>query len=79
MTVEPGFGGQGFIESTLGKIEALKTIVDSKGLDIDIQVDGGINGKTAPLVKVYGANNLVSGSFLFNSDNMEMAVRSLKD
>lgn len=79
MTVEPGFGGQGFIESTLAKISQLKKYIDEKGYNIDIQVDGGINDKTATLVKTAGANNLVSGSYLFNSEDMALAVKLLKN
>lgn len=79
MTVEPGFGGQGFIESTLKKISELKKLVDEKGLNIDIQVDGGINDKTARKVKQNGANNLVAGSYLFNAKDIKSAVENLKN
>lgn len=79
MTVEPGFGGQGFIESTLKKISELKKLVDEKGLNIDIQVDGGINDKTAQKVKENGANNLVAGSYLFNAKDIKSAVENLKN
>ena len=79
MTVEPGFGGQGFIESTLEKISELKKLADEKGLNIDIQVDGGINDKTARKVKENGANNLVAGSYLFNAKDIKSAVESLKN
>jgi len=79
MTVEPGFGGQGFIEATLEKISELRKIVTEKSLKLDIQVDGGINDKTAELVKNAGANNLVSGSYLFNAVDTVMAVSLLKN
>lgn len=78
MTVEPGFGGQGFIDSTLEKITEIKRYIDKNQYTIDIQVDGGINDKTAQLVRNAGANNLVSGSYLFNATDMSMAVKSLK-
>ncbi len=77
MTVEPGFGGQGFISETLGKIAEAKKIITDKGLDIPIQVDGGINAETAELVKKAGAEILVAGSYLFNAENMNAAVEAL--
>lgn len=78
MTVEPGFGGQGFIESTLGKISALREIITERNLSVDIQVDGGINDNSAEIVKKAGANNLVSGSYLFNAKDTKQAVGLLK-
>ncbi len=77
MTVEPGFGGQGFISSTLDKISEAKAIIDRKGLELPIQVDGGINAETAVKVKNVGAEILVAGSYLFGTDNMSDAVKSL--
>lgn len=78
MTVEPGFGGQGFIESTLEKITELRKIVSEKGMKVDIQVDGGINDITCGKVKKAGANNLVSGSYLFKAGDIKEAVEILK-
>lgn len=77
MTVEPGFGGQGFIESTLDKIKTIRKYIDDNNLDTDIEVDGGINAETAVKVKQAGANILVAGSYLFNAENMSTAVKSL--
>ncbi len=77
MTVEPGFGGQGFIYEMIEKIKTLREYINSKGFDTDIQVDGGINAETAKLVREAGANILVSGSYLFKADNMADAVSSL--
>ncbi len=77
MTVEPGFGGQSFMEEQLSKIEAIRRECDKKGLSTDIQVDGGITDVTAPLVKKAGANVLVAGSFVFKGDKKE-AVNLLK-
>lgn len=77
MTVEPGFGGQGFISHTLDKISALRKFVEEHRLKTDIQVDGGINDKTAPIVRGAGANNLVSGSYLFGAADIRRAVQSL--
>ena len=78
MTVEPGFGGQGFIYDTVKKISAVKNKIVSLGLDTDIQVDGGINDETAEIVKSAGANVLVSGSWLFKSENMQESVEKLR-
>ncbi|MCM1529848.1 MAG: ribulose-phosphate 3-epimerase [Alistipes sp.] len=78
MTVEPGFGGQSFIESTVEKISAVRSRIDSLGLGCDIQVDGGINYETAPVVRNAGANVLVSGSCLFRADDLAAAVRRIK-
>jgi ribulose-phosphate 3-epimerase len=65
MTVNPGFGGQGFLESQLEKIAIIKEKITRSGRKIDLQVDGGINQKTAPLVVAKGANILVAGSYIF--------------
>lgn len=73
MTVNPGFGGQAFIEGMLQKIKDLRSI-DS---NIDIQVDGGINDKTSKLVKEAGANILVAGSYLFKGD-YKQKIESLR-
>ena len=67
MSVNPGFGGQKFINSSIQKIKKIKELV--KNFHIDIEVDGGIDDKTATLVKNAGANILVSGSFIFSGDN----------
>ena len=77
MTVEPGFGGQGFIYETLDKISELKEMLSERGLNIPIQVDGGINDKTARMVSDRGADILVAGSYLFNSEDMKNAVDML--
>ena len=73
MTVNPGFGGQKFIPEMIQKIKDLRKI--SK--NIDIEVDGGINDKTAKLVKEAGANVLVAGSYIF-SGNYKEKIDSLK-
>ena len=67
MSVNPGFGGQKFINSSIQKIKKIKELV--KNFNIDIEVDGGIDDKTATLVKNAGANVLVSGSFIFSGKN----------
>ncbi|MBR6102491.1 MAG: ribulose-phosphate 3-epimerase [Ruminococcus sp.] len=78
MTVEPGFGGQPFMPETLVKIRQVREFADKQGLPLDIQVDGGINGETALLVREAGANVLVSGSYLFEAENMTAAQMSLR-
>ncbi len=66
MTVNPGFGGQSFIKSQLEKISVLRGKIDASGRDIDLEVDGGINFKTAPLAIKAGANVLVAGTATFD-------------
>ena len=73
MTVNPGFGGQTFIESMVKKIKELRNL----NKDIDIEVDGGINAETSQSVKEAGANILVAGSYVFNG-NYEDKIKSLK-
>lgn len=77
MTVEPGFGGQSFMENQLSKIEIIRAECKKRGLDTDIQVDGGITDATAPLVINAGANVLVAGSYVFKGDK-KSAIASLK-
>jgi len=74
MSVNPGFGGQSFIDESLVKIRALREMRS----DLDIQVDGGINDKTAKLCIDVGANVLVSGSYIFKSKNRQKAIESLR-
>ena len=79
MTVEPGFGGQAFIESTLEKISQLRAEIDSLGLEIRLQVDGGVNGSTIKLAADAGADTFVSGSAIFGSINRAKNIQSLRD
>ncbi len=78
MSVEPGFGGQSFLESALSKLSRLKAEIERRGLDIDLEVDGGVNGETAESAVKAGANVLVAGSYLIGSDKMEERVEFLK-
>ena len=78
MTVNPGFGGQKFIESVVPKIAALRKMIDEKGLACDIQVDGGINAETSKIVREAGANILVAGSYVYGAENTAAAIASLK-
>lgn len=75
MTVEPGFGGQSFMEDQVAKIDQLRSIRDAKGLSFLIEVDGGISDKTA--LKVFNADVLVAGSYVFKND-YNQAITSLK-
>lgn len=68
MTVQPGFGGQKYIEDCTEKIQELKELIDREGLDVDIQVDGGINEDTLETVMKAGANLFVAGSWVFRGD-----------
>lgn len=74
MTVEPGFGGQSFMESTMPKIEKLR----AKCPSLDIQVDGGINANTVKIAGKAGANVMVAGSAVFNSEDPKEAIKTLK-
>ena len=66
MSVNPGFGGQGFIHSMLDKIQSLRAKIDGCGRQIDLEVDGGVNAETAPLVIKAGADVLVAGTAVFS-------------
>ncbi len=77
MTVEPGFGGQSFLFDTVPKIRALRTFCNENGLNVPIQVDGGINLETAAICAQAGADALVAGSYVFASDDVAAAVHSL--
>ncbi len=68
MTVEPGFGGQSYIDSCTGKVKAVRKLVNESGRDIDIQVDGGINKENLSVVLEAGANVIVAGSAVFKND-----------
>ena len=74
MSVNPGFGGQRFIESALGKIVALRELAPK----VDIQVDGGINAETAQMCVSAGANILVAGSYIFGAKDREKAILGLR-
>jgi ribulose-phosphate 3-epimerase len=80
MTVNPGFGGQDFIHSMLPKITRLRRILDERGLQCDIEVDGGINPETAPLAVKAGANLLVAGSAVYGTpDGVAAAMERLRE
>ncbi|MEW6573096.1 MAG: ribulose-phosphate 3-epimerase [Bacillota bacterium] len=77
MTVNPGFGGQRFIPEMVQKIAYLRTLIDRKGMKVEIEVDGGINPETAAAVMDAGADVLVAGSAVFLSENPAEAVKRL--
>ena len=79
MTVEPGFGGQKFMEDQLLKIEQLKNFIFNNRLQVDLEVDGGINYETGKKCVDAGSNILVAGSFLFNQENLTQASNQLYD
>ena len=78
MTVEPGFGGQSFMEDMMPKVSAIRSEIDRRGLDVDIQVDGGINKDTISIAAKAGANVFVSGNAIFSSDNAEKTIADFK-
>ena len=78
MSVNPGFGGQRFIESTLNKIGAVRSIIDEYSYNCIIEIDGGINEITAPKCVEAGANMLVAGNYIFNSPDYAKAIASLR-
>ena len=78
MSVNPGYGGQAFIPESVDKIAALRAEAKRRGIDVLIEVDGGVNDKTAPDVIKAGADILVAGTYLFNSADMKAAVDTLR-
>ena len=78
MSVNPGFGGQRFIENTLKKARQLRELIDRSGSKALIEVDGGVQGETAPRLVEAGVDVLVSGSYVFNSPSPEETIRQLR-
>jgi len=78
MTVEPGFGGQSFIEATMPKLVALRSLVSAKGLDVWLQVDGGVTETTIAIAAEAGADTFVAGSSVFGAENPALAIASLR-
>ena len=78
MSVHPGFGGQSFIEDVLPKIKKTRDIISKIDKEIHLEVDGGINDKTAKTAIEYGANVLVAGNFVFTNSSYRDAIKSLK-
>ncbi|MBQ6768201.1 MAG: ribulose-phosphate 3-epimerase [Prevotella sp.] len=78
MSVNPGFGGQKFIENTIDKVSRLRRLITEKGCQTLIEVDGGVQGETAPRLVAAGADVLVSGSYVFKSPTPEQTILELK-
>jgi len=78
MSVNPGFGGQKFIENTLKKARQLRQLIAERGSNALIEVDGGVQGETAPRLVAAGIDVLVSGSYVFKSPHPEQAIRELR-
>jgi ribulose-phosphate 3-epimerase len=78
MSVNPGFGGQSFIPQSIAKVLRLKKMIDSKGLNTRIEIDGGINLETGRQAVEAGADVLVAGNFLFQSNNLIDAIHQMK-
>ena len=78
MSVNPGFGGQSFIHSSLEKISQVRKMIDDSGKDIRLEVDGGINKGTIGLASKAGADTFVAGSAIFNTENYEQTISELR-
>ena len=79
MSVNPGFGGQSFIDNVVPKIEALRAMIDASGFTIDLEVDGGIKSGTAARVMQAGADVLVAGSAIFGAKDYGVAISALRE
>lgn len=79
MSVNPGYGGQSFIENTYDKIKALKELINRKKAHTLIEIDGGVNADNAKDLIDAGADVLVAGSFVFNSSNPTQTIKDLKE
>ena len=79
MSVNPGFGGQAFIENTIKKVERLRELISRSGSKALIEVDGGVQADTAPRLVTAGVDVLVSGSYIFKSTNPEGVIHNLRE
>ena len=79
MTVEPGFGGQSFLSDQINKIKDISNYIKENNLNVDIEIDGGVNYETGKLCVEAGANILVAGSFLFKQDDLTIATNEIND
>jgi ribulose-phosphate 3-epimerase len=78
MSVNPGFGGQKFIENTIDKVKRLRQLINEKGSKALIEVDGGVQGETAPRLVAAGVDVLVSGSYVFGAQQPEEIIKQLR-
>ncbi|QAV69477.1 ribulose-phosphate 3-epimerase [Salinibacterium sp. UTAS2018] len=79
MTVEPGFGGQSFMEATMPKLTQLRQLVDKRGLDVWLQVDGGVDEHTIEIAAAAGADTFVAGSAVYRGDDPSLRVDELRE
>ena len=79
MSVNPGFGGQTFIENTIQKVQRLRKLIDESGSKALIEIDGGVQNETAPRLVKAGADVLVAGSYVFGSKNPEQTIHDLRN
>ncbi|MDA8696644.1 ribulose-phosphate 3-epimerase, partial [Gammaproteobacteria bacterium] len=78
MSVNPGFGGQSFIHSSLEKVAIVRQMIDATGKDIRLEIDGGINNETIGLASEAGADTFVAGSAIFNTEDYENTISTLR-
>jgi ribulose-phosphate 3-epimerase len=78
MSVHPGWGGQAFIPEALDKVRAARALIDERGLQVEVEIDGGINVDTAPAAAAAGADILVAGSAVFHADDPAEAARRIR-
>lgn len=78
MTVEPGFGGQKFLDNQMGKVRRLRDEITQRGLDTHIQVDGGVSPQTAHIVAEAGADVLVAGSSVYGAQDRAQAIDDIR-
>jgi len=79
MSVNPGFGGQSFIESTLPKLAAARRIIDDSGYDIRLEIDGGVKVDNIRAIAEAGADTFVAGSAIFGTDDYQATIQSMRD
>ncbi len=79
MSVNPGYGGQSFIPATLDKLREARLLIDNSGLDIRLEVDGGVTAKNIRDIAEAGADTFVAGSAIFNADNYATAIQQMRD
>ncbi len=79
MSVNPGFGGQAFIPSALDKIHSLRTVIDRRGLETELEVDGGVKVDNIAQVAAAGADVFVAGSAVFNADDYQATIAALRE
>lgn len=79
MSVNPGFGGQAFIESSLEKLSAARKMIDASGLPIRLEIDGGVKVNNIKKIKTAGADTFVAGSAIFNSDDYQATIQAMRE